>query len=84
MTTLASTMQEFKNGVAEFHQQITNRSNTANGIANMHKGLCLLYIGLQDATGSEAESAAVMLQAATSSAIRRGWDLEAGIPGDCQ
>lgn len=75
MATFDCTKEEFNAGVCQFIQAAGDKSNTQRGIANMHKGLVLLYLGMSDVTDAEVETAAIFLEVATNGAIARGWDL---------
>ena len=75
MATLPCTVDEFNQGFVEFHNAIGFKNNTQDGIANMYKGLCLMYLGLINPTEEELENAARLIDIASHGALARGWHL---------
>jgi len=75
MSTFNCSLAEFNKGVCDFIREAGLRSNTQDGIANMHKGLVLMYLGIQDITDEQMETAATFLEIATIGAMKRGWHL---------
>lgn len=75
MSTIPCTIEQFNKAFCEFNEAAGLKTNTQDGIANMHKGLVLHYLGIEKATDEDIERSARCLHIATSGAIRRGWHL---------
>ncbi len=76
MSAIPCTIEQFNQAFCEFHREIGDKSHTQDEISNMHKGLVLHYLGIQDASEHQMERAAECLKIATSGALRRGWSLD--------
>lgn len=75
MSTIPCTIEQFNKAVCDFNEAAGLKTNTQDGIANMHKCLVLHYLGIENATTEEIETSAIWLEIAQNGAIRRGWDL---------
>ena len=77
MSTIACTNKEFKAALGDFWTECGKTSNTQDQIANGHKCVCLMYLGVTDfEDDDDMQRSADLLIATTSNALRRGWDLE--------
>ena len=76
MSTFTCSIEEFNEAFTKFFREIGDKSNSQESIGNMYKALTLMYLGIQNPTDEQLERAAMILECATSNAIRRGWTLE--------
>lgn len=68
-------LKGFYEGVCAFREVMCNKNSTRGQVGHMYKGLVLMYLR-GEFTDDELDRAAMILEATTSEAIKRGWTLE--------
>jgi len=76
MTTIPCNLSQFNKACSKFMREIGNKNNTQESISGLYKGLTLHYLGLQDLTDDEVETAAIIFKVMTDNALARGWSLD--------